>query len=36
LKGLGQNSAFDFNARLLSLMERPPSQESNVAGKGAV
>jgi HPr kinase/phosphorylase len=36
LKGLGQNSAFDFNARLLSLMERPSSQESSVAGKGAV
>src|SRR5881296_1948490 len=36
LKGLGQNSAVDFNARLLSLMERPPSQGSGVAGKGAV
>src|SRR5947208_6149195 len=36
LKGLGQNSAVDFNARLLSLMERPPSQDSGVAGKGAV
>src|SRR5256884_4891900 len=36
LKGLGQNSAVDFNAKLLSLMERPPSQGSGVAGKGAV
>jgi HPr kinase/phosphorylase len=36
LKGLGQNSAVDFNARLLSLMERPPSQSSGVAGKDAV
>jgi len=39
LKGLGQNSALDFNARLLSLMERPPSvaaASSGVAGKGAV
>jgi len=36
LKGLGQNSAVDFNARLLSLMERPPSHDSGAAGKGAV
>jgi HPr kinase/phosphorylase len=39
LKGLGQNSAVDFNARLLSLMERPPSvaaATSGAAGKGAV
>ena len=36
LKGLGQNSAVDFNARLLSLMEQPPSQGYGVAGKGTV
>jgi HPr kinase/phosphorylase len=36
LKGLGQNSAVDFNARLLSLMERPPSQGYGATGKGTV
>jgi hypothetical protein len=38
LKGLGQNSAIDFNARLLSVMERPPSAAaatSRMPRKGA-
>src|SRR5215470_15312108 len=36
LKGLGQNSAIDFNARLLSVMERPPSAAtSRMPLKGA-
>src|SRR5919204_268071 len=32
LKGLGQNSAVDFNARLLSLMERPSSDTPATSG----